>query len=208
MNIVNYLKETYGYAVPIFLKDIRIGRKSKVAIRKELSRAVQNGDIVRKSQGVYCLEDDTDIPKTASFEDVVEKKFIKDDYGLPGLNIDVYGYYSGLTFQHQIGLTQQVPAVLEITTNNTSCKRFYRCDGYRAIVKKGKEQIDRLNYKAFQLFDCINNLDGEEIIKNKEILYKYIEKNITKTDFEKYSHILTTKSFKYLTESGLLYAFR
>ena len=49
MNVVNYLKETYGYSVPIFLRDIRIGRKSKTAIRKELSRAVQKGEIVRKS---------------------------------------------------------------------------------------------------------------------------------------------------------------
>ena len=208
MNVVNYLKETYGYSVPIFLRNIRIGRKSKTAIRKELSRAVQKGEIVRRSNGVYYLEEDTDIPRTVSFEDIIEKKFIKDDFGFPGLDLDVYGYYSGLTFKHQIGLTQQVPAVLEITTNNTSCKRIYQSAGYRAILRKGKIEINRFNYKALQFFECVNSLDYEEIKENKELLFDYIRKNLTDNDFEKYSNYLTAKSLEALMECELTYAFR
>ena len=49
MEIVQYLKDIYGYGTPIFLKDIRIGRKSKTAIRKELSRAVKDKKIIRNS---------------------------------------------------------------------------------------------------------------------------------------------------------------
>ena len=120
MNTIDYLKETFGYSVPILLKNIRIGGKSKTAIRKELSRAVEEGTIVRESNGVYSLREDTDIPDCVSFESVVELKFIKNDYGFPGLNLDIYGYYSGQTFLNMIGVSQQVPAVLEITTNNTS----------------------------------------------------------------------------------------
>lgn len=208
MNVVNYLKETYGYSVPIFLRDIRIGRKSKTAIRKELSRAVQKGEIVRKSNGVYYLEEDIDIPRTVSFEEIIEKKFIKDDYGFPGLDLDVYGYYSGLTFKHQIGLTQQVPAVLEITTNNTSCKRIYQCAGYRAVLKKGKTEINRFNQKALQFFDLINSLDYEEIREHKELLGEYIKKNLSENDFEKYSEYLTTKSLRALMECDITYALR
>ena len=53
MNIVSILKESYGYDVPIILKNIRIGGKTKEAIRKELSRAVKKGEIERYGDGVY-----------------------------------------------------------------------------------------------------------------------------------------------------------
>ena len=102
MELIEALKETYGYSVPIFLKDLRFGHKSKTAIRKELSRAAIRGEICRKSSGVYYLSEDKEIPSTISFEEIVEKKFVKDDYGFPGLNLDVYGYYTGLAFLNQI----------------------------------------------------------------------------------------------------------
>ena len=55
MNIVNYLADIYGYDTPIFLKDVRIGRKSKTAVREMFYRAVKNGEMERKTSGVYFL---------------------------------------------------------------------------------------------------------------------------------------------------------
>ena len=57
MRTVDYLKEVYGYDVPIFLKNIRIGGKSKTSIRKELSRAVDKGEIERESNGIYYFSE-------------------------------------------------------------------------------------------------------------------------------------------------------
>ena len=82
MNIVSYLKDIYGYGTPIFLKDIRIGRKSKTAIRKELSRAVKEKEIIRRSQGVYYFKENKELARELSFEAIVEKKYIKDDFGI------------------------------------------------------------------------------------------------------------------------------
>ena len=208
MNVVQYLKDIYGYATPIFLKDIRIGRKSKTAIRKELSRAVKSGEICRSSNGVYCFKRPEDVPHV-SFEDLVKQKYIKNDYGIPGLDLDIYGYYSGQTFYHQIGLTQQLPAVLEITTNKTSCKREIEINRRRAIIRKGRTEINRTNYKILQFLDMLSSAMSEEEIKeNKDFLKEYINKNFTKKQFTDYIGFYSFRLLKIMTEEGLLNAFR
>ena len=209
MNVVNYLKETYGYAVPIFLKDIRIGRKSKAAIRKELSRAVQNGEIVRKSQGVYCFKDNDAYIDSVTFESIVDKKYVKDDFGFPGLDVvNTYGYYTGLTFQNQIGISTQVPAVIEIVTNNTSCKRTITIGKRKAIINKPKVEIDYRNYKILQFLDLINSLELKEIKDNYDTLTKYIKNNFTKKNLYDYLDLYPIKLQYLLIEGGLINAFR
>lgn len=47
-----------------------------------------------------------------------------------------------------IGLTQQVTAVLEITTNKTLCKRTIDINGRKAVLRKGKVENNRNNYKT------------------------------------------------------------
>ena len=209
MNIVNYLKDIYGYATPILLKDIRIGRKSKTAIRKELSRAVAENKIVRRSPGVYYFKEDREMARELSFTEIVIKKFIKDDFGIHGLDLNIYGYFSGQTFLNQIGISQQVPAVLEVTTNNTSCKRTYHSGKYRAILRKGKTEIDRLNYKILQFLDMLSSsLTDEEIKANKDLLYRYISNNLTKNDFVKNIKYYSNRVMKIIVEEGLINAFR
>ena len=208
MNIVQHLKDIYGYGTPILLKEIRIGGKSKLAIRKELSRAVERGDIYRSSNGVYCFKEAHQVPKV-SFEDLVNRKYIKNDYGIPGLDLDIYGYYTGQTFLHMVGLSQQVPAVLEITTNNTSCKREIEVNNRRAIIRKGRTDIDRTNYRILQFLDMLSSyLSEEEIKENKEFLKEYISKNFTKKEFTDYIQYYSFRLMKIMTEEGLINAFR
>lgn len=209
MNIVSYLKDIYGYGTPIFLKDIRIGRKSKTAIRKELSRAVKEKEIIRRSQGVYYFKENKELARELSFEAIVEKKYIKDDFGIKGLEINTYGYYSGQTFLNQIGISQQVPAVLEITTNNTSCKRIYHSGKYRAILRKGRTTITYQNCKALQFFDMISDfLTVEEVRKNKDLLTNYIKRFLDKNDFTNNIQFYSNRVAKIIVEEGLIYAFR
>ena len=208
MEIVQYLKDIYGYATPIFLKDIRIGRKSKTAIRKELSRAVKENKIIRRSQGIYYFKEE-ELSKEVSFEEIVEKKYIKDDCGVFGLDLFVFGYYTGQTFLHMIGISQQVPAVLEITTNKTSCKRIYKSGKYRAVLRKGRVEINHQNWKALQFFDMISNfLTDEELEEHKELLTNYISKNLTKKDFTENIGFYSNRVAKVIIEKGLIYAFR
>ena len=208
MEIVQYLKDIYGYATPIFLKDIRIGRKSKTAIRKELSRAVKENKIIRCSNGVYCFAKEGRF-QGVSFEELVVRKYIKDDCGMPGFDLIRYGYFSGQTFVHMIGITEQVPAVLEITTNNTSSKRTININGRRAILRKGRVEINHQNWKALQFFDMISNfLTDEELEEHKELLTNYISKNLTKKDFTENIGFYSNRVAKVIIEKGLIYAFR
>lgn len=208
MNTVSYLKEIYGYSVPIFLKDIRIGGKSKTSIRKDLSRAVENGSIIRKGQGIYCFKLEGEYSDTVSFENIIEHKYIKDDHGIPGLDLDIYGYHTGLTFLNNLGISTQVPAVLEVVTNNTSCTRTITIKNRKAIIHKGRIKIDRLNYKSLQFFDAFSLLHKEEILENKETLSSYISKHLSKESFEKYIGLYPNRVMKIIVESGLIHAFR
>lgn len=208
MKVIDYLKEYYGPYEPIFLKDIRIGRKSSTAIRKEMSRAVDNGYLIRSRNGVYALKSDEYPTSGVTFESIVERRFIKDDFGLPGLNLNIYGYYSGYTFLNQLGVSHQVPAVIEIATNNTSCKREYVIGKRKAIIRKGKIKIDRFNYKALQFFDAINIMSDEEIKKNKDLLKKYIENNLSRADFEKYIGLYKGRVLKLIVDERFINAFK
>ena len=209
MDVINYLKDIYGYATPIFLKDIRIGGKSKTAIRKELSRAVEQNRIFRRSQGVYYFRENDKLSLNLSFEQIIEKRFVKDDHGFPTLDLDVYGYYTGHTFLHMIGISQQVPAVIEVTTNKTSCKRYYQSGKFFALLRKGRIEINGSNYKALQFFDMISSfLTQEEVKKNKVLLTKYIELNLTKKDFVDYIGLYSGKVMKAIVEEGLINAFK
>lgn len=208
MNTIEYLKQTYSYAEPIFLKDIRIGRKSKTAIRKDLSRATKRGEIFRESPGIYYFVNKEErIVREVSFEDIIVKKYIKEDYGFTGLDIEVYGYYSGLTFFHQLDLTTQVPAVIEVTTNYTSCTREINISGRRAIIKKGKTKITPQNWKILQFLDLIAYLDEKTIKNNLVFLINYALNNLTKQDLDDHIQFYGIKTQKLLKEGGLINAF-
>lgn len=208
MNTISYLKEIYGYGVPIFLKDIRIGQKSKLSIRKDLSRGVEKGDIVRKGQGIYCLKPEGEDDDTVTFNQIITIKYLKNDYGIKGLDLDIYGYQTGLGFLHSLGLTQQVPAVPEIVTNNTSCKRIINIKGREAIIRKPIIPVNRFNYKTLQFIDCLYLLDLDEIKENYKTLYRYIQENISKGDLEKYLLLYPTSIVNKFLLGGLFGAAR
>lgn len=211
MNLVSYLKDIYGYDTPIFLKDIRIGGKSKTAIKEAFSRMVKKGELNRDGSGVYSLVNKTnELLGAVTFEKIVEKKFL---YNNPQIleNLDIcrIGYYSGMTFLNMIGISEQVPAVLEITTNNTSSKkRMYRCLGREAIIRKGRIEISLFNWKELQFFDMFYFLSLDEVKKNRDLIRKYIIDNkFSKEGLDKYLEYYSDETYKKIVEGGLLDAF-
>lgn len=195
MNTVSILKESYGYDVPIILKNIRIGGKTKEAIRKELSRAVKKGEIERYGDGVYYFSrmiPSLGMKSIIGYDDIIVKKYIRDDYGIDGLDINTYGYYSGYTFQNQIGISTQVPAIKEITTNNTSCNRTAHLGKFKTILRKPPIKITGQNYKALQFFEMFNWLAEWEYEENKQDIINYFKRFLTMDDF-KYSKYFNGK---------------
>ena len=211
MNIVSYLADIYGYDTPIFLKDVRIGRKSKSAIKEAFYRAVKTGDISRDGPGVYSLINKSeDFSPTVTFEKILKYKFLTNDTVIPGLE-DLYieGYYSGLTFLNMIGISEQVPAVLEVTTNRTSSKkRYFSALSRLAIVRKAKTTVTTQNWKMLQFLDMFHFVSLEEVKENKQLLRDYIKKNcLSKYQFSQCGKYYGPQTFKKLTEGGIIDAF-
>ena len=209
MDIVNYLTNIYGYGVPIFLKDVRIGRKSKSAVKEELYRAVKNGKMERNAPGIYSIvRKDEDFPEVVTFEKIVEKKFLYEVDG-PFKELFVIGYYSGMTFLNRIGLSEQVPMVLEITTNNTSGnKRTYAIGKRRAFIRKGKTTITSQNYKMLQFLDMFRWLPMYIVKERKKQIIEYIKKEqLSRFQFNQYISLYPTDTIKKIVDTKLIDSF-
>ena len=210
MDLINYLVNIYGYDTPIFLKDIRIGRKSKAAIKEEFYRATKKGLIKRKTNGIYYLKSDKEFGNGINFYDVIEQKYIySSSIDWEAKELFVEGYYSGLTFLNQIGISEQVPAIPEITTNRTSSKkRYYVSMGSIAIVRKAKTQVTFLNYKILQFLDMFHFLTMDEVKENKQLIIKYVKDNcFSKYQFKEYIGLYGTETIKKIVEGCIINAF-
>lgn len=130
---------------------------------------------------------------------VIIKKYIKDEHG------NIKGYITGAKLFNQLGLTTQVPNIINIVTNE--CKNYneYKNEKLGVIIRQPKIKIDNDNYKYLQLFDIINNKDqiNIEVDNEDEIMYNFIEEN--KLDFEKIiKYARETKNKKILEKLYIL----
>lgn len=210
MNIVNYLVNTYGYDTPIFLKDVRIGGKSKAAIKESFYRAAKDGKIEKKKNGVFFVRSDKEFGSGIGVEDVLEKKFIYKSDIAPGFeSLFPIGYYSGQTFLNKIGISNQVPMILEITTNNTSSKkRFYTCGRATAIIRKARTKVTYQNCRILQFLDMFYFLTLDEVKENKELIKNYIKKmQFQKFNFYENIKFYNDDTLKKLVEGGIIDAF-
>ena len=211
MDLVNYLTSIYGYDAPIFIKDVRIGRKSRTAIREEFYRAYKRGELNKDGPGVYSIVNKSDeLKPSVTFEKILYDKFLYDVPFPKGMDaFYVKGYYSGLTFLNMIGISQQVPAILEVTTNNTSSKkRYYSALRRVAIIRKARTEITFQNYKILQFLDMFHFLSLDEVKENKELICKYIKENeLSKFQFSQYISLYSTQTMKKIVEGGIINAF-
>lgn len=209
VNIVNYLSNIYGYDTPIFLKDVRIGRKSKSAIREEFYRATKEGRLTREKNGIYYLKSNKEFGNVITFEEILDSKFIHSDCA-PGFEqLFVSGYYSGLAFVNQIGISQQVPAILEVTTNRTSSKKRYFVVGKRvAVIRKSRTEITFQNYKMLQFLDMFHFVTMNEVKRYRKLIREYIQNNhLSKYQFQQYIKFYGTDTIKKIVEGGIIDAF-
>lgn len=211
MELISYLASIYGYDSPIFIKDVRIGRKSKTAIREEFYRAYKKGELNKDGPGVYSIVNKSDeLKSSVTFEKILYDKFLYDVPFPEGMDFFyVKGYYSGLTFLNMIGISQQVPAILEVTTNNTSSKkRYYSALRRVAIIRKARTEITFQNFKILQFLDMFYFLSMDEVKENKELICNYIKENkLSKFQFSQYISLYSIQTMKKIVEGGIINAF-
>ncbi len=202
-----YLMENYGYNEPIFLNDLVIEGLSDNAVRQSVKRLVASGFLERYDNGIYY------IPKRGgllgkSYLDpsmVIMRKYVQN-------KSEIYGYVTGISFANQLGLTTQMPAVIEVVTNREATNgRMIMVGSQRVRIKKPAITVSDSNAELLQLLDTIGQAEKyteltiEETI---ETLISYMrKKRFTKEQLSEVSSVLTGATAKKLIEWGMIYEF-
>ena len=202
-----YLEKAYGYNEPIFISEIQLEGISDNALRQYFKRMVQSGDIIRFDTGVYYLPKASRILKKSYLDPmkVIIRKYIKNAG-------ETYGYFSGATFANQIGLTTQMPTVLEIVTSRESTKgRIVTVGSQKVRLKRPSIEITSENAGLLQLLDIVSqaNLYSEyPEQKTGEILKRYVRnQRYTRESLMNSLQAITGTTAKNLIKWGIIYEF-
>ena len=202
-----YLIENYECNEPIFLNELSMEGLSENAVRQSVKRLVANGFLERYDSGIYY------IPKRGgvlgkSYLDpsmVIMRKYVQN-------KSEKYGYVTGLSFANQIGLTTQMPAILEVVTNREATNgRVVTIGNQKVRVKKSSIPISESNAEILQLLDGIAQAEKYTELTRKETiaaLVTYIKmKGFTKEQLAEVSPVLTGATAKKLIEWEMIYEF-
>lgn len=202
-----YLERTYGYNEPIFISDIQLENMNDNSLRQYFKRMVKSGDLVRFDTGIYYLPKSSRLLSKTYMDPlkVIIRKYIKND-------ISTFGYFTGASFANQIGLTTQMPAVMEIVTNKESTKgRMVTIGGQSIRLKRPAITVTQENADLLQVIDAIGQMDRYAELEKTDALAlfrNYIrEKEFSQTQLAEILPAVTGTTAKKLIEGGLIYEF-
>lgn len=203
----SYLMENYEYNEPIFLNDLSVKGMSENAIRQAVKRLTTNGFLCRYDNGIYYIPQNSGVLGKSYLDPllVIMRKYVKN-------NSETYGYTTGIFFANQLGLTTQMPAVIEIVTNKESTNgRVVTVGKQKVRIKKPAITISDSNADILQFLDGINQSEIYTELSRKEmikIMLAYVRKmNFTKEQLAGVSSAMTGTTAKRLIEWGMIYEF-
>lgn len=166
--LMEYIKDNYKEGEPIFTSDLLTIKNNKYALSKELSLLVSENKLRKYEDGIYYIPKETILGNVPlSYEEVAKYKYISK-------NGDFYGYYGGLYLANKIGITTQVPQVIDIITNKTnSSARMITINNHKFYIKPTKTKINAQNVYVLQLLDLLKDID-----KYKEYSNDYLSDRI------------------------------
>lgn len=202
-----YLMENYGYNEPIFLNDLVIEGLSENAVRQSVKRLAASGFLERYDNGIYYIPKRDGLLGKSYLDPsvVIMRKYVQN-------KSEIYGYVTGIIFANQLGLTTQMPAVIEVVTNREATNgRMVTVGTQRVRVKKPAITVSDSNAELLQFIDSIGQaekyaeLTVEETIKT---LLSYMrKKRFTREQLSEVSTVLTGATAKKMIEWGMIYEF-
>jgi predicted transcriptional regulator of viral defense system len=156
-NFVDILRERFGEDEPILSDEIiaEFPDVCKVTTFNRLNTALEDGRMERFGRGVYFIPREGVLGKVPLLPlKVIKKKYL-------GEGDNVCGYISGLNLENEIGVSPQVPATLEITTNNASrrIREIEPFGGWRKItLRTPRTKITKENVDALRFLDLLTNV--------------------------------------------------
>lgn len=199
-NFDKTLLEKFGYDKPILPEDViaLFPDVTRAAVYQNIDASMERGFLERYRRGVYYIPREGIFGKTVpSAEDVVERKYITDGN-------DVYGYYSGLTLENKVGVSTQVPAMLEVTTNKSSkwVREVKPFGGWRKIViRKPRTEVDRDNVDALMFLDLITRRSPSSLDRYELQALKALAAKAGRDKVAEYAAYYPGKTSKMLLES-------
>ncbi len=207
--IYEYILNNYKEMEPIFVCDLPKDGSTKSALTQRLKTLCDQGFLCKYDNGIYYIpkKNSLNIQIGLNADTVARYKYVFDGK-------KVKGYYSGHTFANQIGLTTQVPMVVEIVSNNCSAKcRNLEISNSHFKLRKSEIEITSENVYALQLLDLLKNIDfyADDNIDTRDKVYEFVKKhNITKQEIDKYIRDYPVTIFKNYYEMELenVFAYR
>lgn len=201
--LYEYIKQQYKEAEPIFFSDLERQDISKSALNQQLKKLCDKGLLMKYDTGVYYLPKMTLLHSVVgpNADMVARYRFIS-----KGDNID--GFYGGNSFANQIGITTQVPRVVEIVSNNTnSSDREVKIGNRRFYIRKPVVPITKENVYVLQMLELLKNLDAYLDYSYSEAKDKFAEyisiHGIKRSDVDCYIRNYPVATFKYYYELEL-----
>lgn len=202
-----YLIENYGYDEPIFLNQLSIEGLSQNAIRQSVKRLTASGFLERYDNGIYYIPRSGGLLGKSYLDPsmVIMRKYVEN-------KSDKYGYVTGLSFANQLGLTTQMPAIIEIVTNREATHgRTVTVGNQRVRVKHSTITVSDSNAELLQLLDGVGQAEKYTELTIKETVDKLIsymrKKQFTKRQLSEVTSALTEATAKKLIEWGIIYEF-
>ena len=202
-----YLMENYGYNEPIFLNDLAIEGLSDNAVRQSVKRLVASGFLERYDNGIYYIPKRDGLLGKSYLDPsmVIMRRYVQN-------KSEIYGYLTGISFANQLGLTTQMPAVIEIVTNREASNgRMITVGSQRVRIKKPAITVSDSNAELLQLLDTIGQAEKyTELTKEGtvETLISYMrKKRFTKEQLSEVSAVITGATAKKMIEWGMIYEF-
>lgn len=203
----DYLIDNYGYNEPIFLSELSMEGISDNAVRQSVKRLVASGFLERYDSGIYYIPKSVGLLGKSYLDPsaVIMRKYVEK-------NANKYGYITGLSFANQLGLTTQMPAVIEIVTNREATNgRTIMVGNQKVRVKKSVIPVSEDNAELLQLLDSVGQAEKYTeltIEETVDVLITYMrKKKFTKKQLSDVSSVLTGATAKKLIEWGIIYEF-
>ena len=203
----DYLMENFGYNEPIFLNDLSVAGLSDNAVRQGVKRLVVSGFLERYDSGIYYIPERGGLLGKSYLDPylVIVRKYIHN-------KSERYGYVTGISFVNQLGLTTQMPAVLEVVTNRESTNgRMITVGSQKVRIKKPTVAISDSNADLLQFLDSIGQAEKYTELTMEETIdtmISYVKRKcFTKEQLSEVSSALTGATAKKLIEWGIIYEF-
>ena len=203
----SYLIENYGYNEPIFLNELSVDGMSENAIRQSVKRLVAGGFLERYDNGIYYIPKRNGLLGKSYLDPsvVVMRKYVKS-------KVEIYGYVTGISFANQLGLTTQMPAVIEVVTNREATNgRVVTVGKQRVRIKKPTVFVSDSNAELLQFLDGVSQAEKYtelSIEDTRDVLRAYVRRMcFTKEQLAEVSPVLTGATAKRLIEWGMIYEF-